>query len=139
MGAVAQLSQPQASTSGLQSNGSATGSTQARASTSQGQTQGRVQQKVTHSPRIAQHPCTYCGDQHFIVACPKFRELTPVQRKRFVTDKPLCFNCLGTHPAKECRSTYTCRECNKRHHTMIHLQSSLPNSIQGSSQSSLEQ
>ena len=36
--------------------------------------------KVTHTSRIFQHSCTYCGGPHFIVACPSFKRLNEGQR-----------------------------------------------------------
>jgi len=88
--------------------------------------------KVTHSSRISQHPCTYCGEPHFIVACPGFKRLTEALRRKFVMEKPLCYNCLGLHSAKNCKSQYRCKTCNGNHHTMIHV----PRDTEGKSQNS---
>ena len=88
--------------------------------------------KVTHSSRIAQHPCTYCGEPHFIVACPSFKRLTESLRRKFVMEKPLCYNCLGLHSAKNCKSQYRCKTSNGNHHTMILV----PRDIEGKTQSS---
>jgi hypothetical protein len=42
------------------------------------------------------------------------------ERKKLLATKKLCFNCTGpSHRASECRSTSTCKHCNKRHHTSI--------------------
>ena len=90
-------------------------------SSSPGPTQNKhSSHKVTHSSRISQHPCIYCSEPHFIVTCPSFRRLTEQQRT-FVMEKPLCFNCLGLHSAKNCKSQYRCKTCNGNHHTMIHV------------------
>ena len=51
--------------------------------------------KVTHSIRIAQHPCTYCGEPQFVVACPSFKWPNESQRRKFFMEKLLCFNCLS--------------------------------------------
>ena len=43
---------------------------------------------------------------------------TPVDRKKILAQKKLCYNCAGgSHRAAECQSTTTCRNCDKRHHT----------------------
>ena len=55
--------------------------------------------KVTHLSRISQHPCTYCGEPYIIVACQNFKRLNEQERRKFVMEKPLCFNRLGLHSA----------------------------------------
>ena len=77
--------------------------------------------KITHSSRISQFPCTYFGEPHCIVAFPTFKRLDEQQRRKFVMEKPLCFNCLGLHSAKNCKSQYRSKTCNGNHHTMIHV------------------
>ena len=89
--------------------------------------------KVTHSPRISQHPCTYCGEPHFIVACTEFKRLNEQERRKFVMEKPLCYNCLGLHSAKNCKSQYRCKTCNGNHHTMIYVSRGPNNKQQGNS------
>ena len=86
-----------------------------------GQSSQQDSRKVTHSPRITQHPCSYCGEPHYIVACPEFKRLNLQERRKFVMEKPLCYNCLGLHSAKNCKSKYKCKTCNGNHHTMIHI------------------
>ena len=88
--------------------------------------------KVTHSSRIAQHPRTYCGEPHFIIACPSFKRLNESQRRKCVMENPFCINCLGLHSAKNCKSQYRCKICNGNHHTMIHV----PRDTKGKAQSS---
>ena len=78
-------------------------------------TQRQDSKKVTHSPRISQHPCTYCGEPHFIVVCREFKRLNEQERKKFVMEKPLCYNCLGLHSAKNCKS-----QCRKVVNLIMH-------------------
>lgn len=83
-------------------------------------------QHSTHSstqPRSAQYPCDYCGDDHYIVSCPKFRDLTPELRHKAVVAQKLCFNCFGHHNLNACNSPRTCKTCGFKHHTMIHVAS----------------
>ncbi|XP_075162890.1 uncharacterized protein LOC142235523 [Haematobia irritans] len=65
--------------------------------------------------------CPLCKEMHFIRDCPKFIEKTVNDRIHVVKISHLCYNCLSsTHGIKDCKSNYTCRECNMRHHTMLH-------------------
>ena len=41
-------------------------------------------------------------------------------RHKFVSEKQLCFNCLGVHRIADCRSKVTCALCRGRHHTLLH-------------------
>ncbi|XP_011858273.1 PREDICTED: uncharacterized protein LOC105555842, partial [Vollenhovia emeryi] len=50
------------------------------------------------------YPCDCCGAQHFIVMCSKFRELPPSERHTVAIQKRLCFNCLGRHSVRACKS-----------------------------------
>ncbi|XP_029164465.1 uncharacterized protein LOC114935741 [Nylanderia fulva] len=45
-----------------------------------------------------------------------------MQRKEVIISKNLCFNCLGPHQIKSCRSTKRCRLCHKQHHSTLHYQ-----------------
>ncbi|XP_011859478.1 PREDICTED: uncharacterized protein LOC105556970 [Vollenhovia emeryi] len=66
------------------------------------------------------YPCDCCGAQHFIVTCGKFRELPPSERYTVAIQKRLCFNCLGRHSVRACKSQRGCKTCSGRHHTMLH-------------------
>ncbi|XP_011858790.1 PREDICTED: uncharacterized protein LOC105556317 [Vollenhovia emeryi] len=66
------------------------------------------------------YPCDCCNAQHFIVMCSKFRELSPSARHKVAIDKRLCFNCLGRHSVRACKSQRGCKTCSGRHHTMLH-------------------
>lgn len=68
-----------------------------------------------------QKPCTcvYCerGD-HVSSACTHLTTLD--ERKRFLAQNGMCFNCTGTkHRAADCRSRSRHQKCGKRHHTSI--------------------
>ncbi|XP_011859121.1 PREDICTED: uncharacterized protein LOC105556636 [Vollenhovia emeryi] len=66
------------------------------------------------------YPCDCCGAQHFIVMCGKFRELSSSERHTVAINKRLCFNCLGRHSVRACKSQRGCKTCSGRHHTMLH-------------------
>lgn len=65
--------------------------------------------------------CTYCTKQHYICHCTEFSQLDIEQRKDFVKNNGLCFNCLiKGHSIKFCRQTTVCKKCGRRHHTLLH-------------------
>ncbi|XP_011872145.1 PREDICTED: uncharacterized protein LOC105564411, partial [Vollenhovia emeryi] len=66
------------------------------------------------------YPCDCCNAQHFIVMCGKFRDLSPQDRHKVAVNKRLCFNCLGRHSVRSCKSQRGCKTCSRRHHTMLH-------------------
>ncbi|XP_015123770.1 uncharacterized protein LOC107045877 [Diachasma alloeum] len=65
--------------------------------------------------------CSMCEEEHFIDKCLKFKQLSPENKKDFVEKKYLCFNCLGKHSIRACRTTKMCVVCHKRHQWMIHV------------------
>ncbi|XP_071132834.1 uncharacterized protein [Mytilus edulis] len=82
----------------------------------------KSQRKHNASTRNANHhlsakPCIFCKDIHSPANCPKIRDLD--KRLAIVKQNHLCFNCLGKHHIKECKSKGSCRNCSKRHHTSL--------------------
>ncbi|XP_036140324.1 uncharacterized protein LOC118644157 [Monomorium pharaonis] len=68
--------------------------------------------------------CPLCKSRHFINACPQFTAKNACQRRELVKRFKRCFNCLSTrHSASECPSKYSCRLCDKKHHTTLHIES----------------
>ena len=61
--------------------------------------------------------CVFCQQPHSPNECTKVTDLE--KRYAIIKQKRLCFNCFGSHKVTECRSRYTCRKCNKKHHTSI--------------------
>ena len=48
------------------------------------------------------------------------RDLTLEERKKFLAQKGMCFNCTGTkHHAADCRSRARCQKCGKKDNTYI--------------------
>ncbi|XP_065085539.1 uncharacterized protein LOC135707601 [Ochlerotatus camptorhynchus] len=66
--------------------------------------------------------CPACEKQkHSLYDCPAFNSLDPKNRLKVITQKKLCSNCFRSdHFARTCRSKYSCKQCSKRHHSMIH-------------------
>lgn len=64
--------------------------------------------------------CPHCKGSHVLMNCDKFLDLEVPKRNDTVSKLQLCKNCLYSHGNQECKSTKTCRECNLRHHTLLH-------------------
>jgi hypothetical protein len=69
-----------------------------------------------------------CENQHKLNACPSFLSLSIEDRIKQARTHKLCLNCLReNHVAKNCFSKSCCRECNKRHHSLLHLENRASN------------
>ncbi|XP_011171122.2 uncharacterized protein LOC105203896 [Solenopsis invicta] len=80
--------------------------------------------KVTSSPTSAvlEPTCSLCQKRHFLNKCSKFLNKSPSQHPEFVKEQKRCLNCLSTkHSLSECKSKFTCRQCQEKHHTMLHI------------------
>nr|XP_029715645.1 uncharacterized protein LOC115259260 [Aedes albopictus] len=79
-------------------------------------------------PRLTAHvasenvkKCPHCKHAHLLFQCSGFQSLVPQQRFEFVKKHGLCINCLkGAHLAKDC-SSGSCKQCSKKHHSLLHL------------------
>ncbi|XP_062704693.1 uncharacterized protein LOC115265150 [Aedes albopictus] len=62
-----------------------------------------------------------CPDNHVLRNCPIFLGKDVRLRRELVTQKRLCWNCLGSgHQSKKCSSKFTCRTCREKHHSLLH-------------------
>ena len=67
--------------------------------------------------------CWYCQKVHKLTECKTFVSLKLEEKKRFVKEKQLCWNCLSKgHKIKDCASTtkYCIDSCSKKYHTLLH-------------------
>lgn len=65
--------------------------------------------------------CVLCPDkQHPLYTCPNFNTLAVNSRFDLAKKYHLCFNCLKKHTKNDCKSKSTCKNCNKRHHSLLH-------------------
>ncbi|XP_058817006.1 uncharacterized protein LOC131680301 [Topomyia yanbarensis] len=65
--------------------------------------------------------CIACNQSHSVTKCQKFNRISPSERQQLVNSKRLCHNCLkGDHFVRNCPSNFSCRKCNRRHHTLLH-------------------
>lgn len=68
--------------------------------------------------------CYSCSGPHQLKVCPKFKELTPLQRYHEVKKQNLCLVCFNKrHQTKDCKAS-RCSICSKPHHLMLHRESS---------------
>ena len=69
----------------------------------------------------AQRTCPVCKEEHSIYTCNKFLALSPQERLIEIRNLSLCTNCLrGNHRPAECRLN-GCRQCHKRHNSLLHF------------------
>ena len=67
--------------------------------------------------------CWACKNDIKLMFCDEFLNRDVSNRKQFVVDQKLCFNCLSkNHHVADCISEFTCRHksCGKKHHTLLH-------------------
>jgi hypothetical protein len=65
--------------------------------------------------------CVMCNKNHNLYQCQKFLSLSVAQRQNTVKQHKLCENCLrATHKTESCNSG-NCRQCHKRHNSLLHL------------------
>ena len=80
-------------------------------------------QNVTQTSRASKG--LFEDGKHRIYMCEKFTNMSLMQRKDAIYQLKAFFNCLNLgHSSKECPSTQSCRNLNKRHHTHLHDESS---------------
>jgi len=65
--------------------------------------------------------CALCKDSHRLFKCDKFLRMEVEQRLNHVKQSKLCFNCLQTFVKNHTCSKQVCYHCNKKHHTLLHL------------------
>lgn len=87
--------------------------------------------RSTRSKPISSHvaasinpECPVCKSSHFLQYCSTFLSQTPSQRYETTRKLKRCVNCLsGKHVAvKDCTSKRVCKQCSKKHHTLLHFE-----------------
>nr|XP_029715446.1 uncharacterized protein LOC109621732 [Aedes albopictus] len=73
----------------------------------------------------SEKPCEKCGQGHYLYHCPEFQKLDIAQRTDLVKQRNICLNCLrsSSHFARTCSGS-RCRVCYRKHHTLLHTDSS---------------
>ncbi|XP_044762000.1 uncharacterized protein LOC123322913 [Coccinella septempunctata] len=83
-------------------------------------TAAKSPQRPVRPNGLPSYNCDDCGDEHFIATCPRYHSRHPSERHEVVHRRQLCYNCLGRHNVRSCRSHQTCRLCSDRHHSSLH-------------------
>jgi len=79
-------------------------------------------QASSHHQSISDGPCPVCSATHHLHQCSQFRSMSTNDRITVVKKASLCTNCLRPdHWTNNCRSKFGCKQCNKRHNTLLHL------------------
>ncbi len=79
--------------------------------------------KVAVTPSPAAHKtCLICkGNNHSLTRCQVFLDSDLNQRWALIRQHKYCANCLHqSHQISNCASSFTCKECKARHHTLLH-------------------
>ena len=76
---------------------------------------------VTQEPVVKRAmKCWFCQSSHHLDDCPSFRSKSVMERKKFVSDRKLCFKCFGTgHFSEKCKAK-RCSICEGRHPSSLH-------------------
>ena len=63
--------------------------------------------------------CVYCGGKdHKAIACNRIQDIN--KKRRIISSKGLCFNCLGEgHRVSSCKSQRSCMKCKEHHHASL--------------------
>ena len=70
------------------------------------------------SNSVKKFSCAFCAGEHSYFNCTMYTN--PISRKERVSKLGLCYNCLRiNHSVKNCRISNVCRNCGKKHHTII--------------------
>ncbi|XP_056125219.1 uncharacterized protein LOC130103060 [Rhinichthys klamathensis goyatoka] len=66
--------------------------------------------------------CLFCGAGHSLDACFSLDKRTQDEKISFLKENRMCFGCLCVgHMSKDCRKRMTCKVCNNRHPTLLHI------------------
>ena len=78
-------------------------------------TESKIASEQSHQP------CPLCEGQHSLVKCSSSLKKSVDQRSDVIREKGLCYGCFKRgHMSAGCRDRFTCEECGRRHHTLLH-------------------
>src|SRR5207237_4864973 len=65
--------------------------------------------------------CLICKEDHGLHKCPSFASMSAGDRQSLVQAHHLCYNCLFKgHSVSKCPMSFSCKSCQKKHHTLLH-------------------
>lgn len=66
--------------------------------------------------------CLFCTNGHVLDDCPQFKKKLHKDKIQFIKEKGICFGCLiQGHMSKACTKLETCKICNQKHPTVLHI------------------
>ena len=67
-----------------------------------------------------------------MASCPELEAKSLEERRDMVRQLDLCYNCLSPkHKSINCTSQRTCKTCQGKHHTLLHMESKKKSPTQG--------
>ncbi|XP_073824784.1 uncharacterized protein [Musca autumnalis] len=86
-----------------------------------GAAQGTKPRNSGSSGGLKSTGCPLCHKAHPLRRCRRFRGMSLEKKVRTLVSRHICSNCLcASHSFRECTSEQKCRECNEKHHTLLH-------------------
>ena len=80
-----------------------------------------VNSLVPSSKPPADQNCPLCNARHDLAKCSKFLKSSVDERSEVIRSKGLCYGCFKSgHVSAGCRNRSICKECGRRHHTLLH-------------------
>ena len=71
---------------------------------------------------VVKHKCMLCPEKHKLFKCPTFKKKSVLQRINIVNENKLCQICFEKgHLADNCTKHFTCKICNEKHSTFLHV------------------
>ncbi|XP_066920798.1 uncharacterized protein [Clytia hemisphaerica] len=65
--------------------------------------------------------CYVCNEPHKLWRCERFKQKSIAERRGEARKLNLCYNCLSKgHSIKDCKCQTRCKECQRKHHTLLH-------------------
>ncbi|XP_062538569.1 uncharacterized protein LOC134206852 [Armigeres subalbatus] len=98
------------------------------ASQQQQKPRSAVLKTSSNTAQTSEGRCAACSGIHLLHLCSVFQKLTVSDRESLLRTSSLCRNCLKAgHLAKDCQSKFSCKNCKKRHHTLLCFKSGKDN------------
>ena len=96
------------------------------------QSTGHKVSKPSYSNVATQLHCPLCNRSHRLFKCEKFLKQPAKKRLSQAKQLGLCFNCLQPYTRNHTCSRQVCRQCHKKHHTLLHMDRQIKTSDKGS-------
>ena len=79
----------------------------------------------------SRNQCKVCSKTHPLWKCPEFKKKSIEEKRNVVKVHNLCYNCLiSGHRVMKCENRIRCRQCGRKHNTILHVEDSTPEKAQ---------